>query len=462
VGVSGLTHNDDQGFHPARERAVSNVLIDLGELTPDGARRSRPVGSRRRPRPYRSVLAVLAAVLVASLSGAVRRGPPDPPRVVAARLGDTMYVGTDRFYVVSAGPEPAAPVIQKKIISAYGLPAGNLLSQTTVSVSGVIFDVTSVDHTILVSYQVDGGGAEATVALAAGTPSVLWRRPARLLGVSASDGLVLLRENSADVDDLHWYGIDLASGDTRWQLEQPVHGYITETGFVAGFPRSLVTVDSGGRLDVRATATGAITASTTIAVPADWAKLGIALWPDGDLVLVGDHISTTAYALPDLAERWHSAVDLYTSYVGPSCGDAVCFFSPRDDGMRVLDRVTGRDRWSSNRWSYADQVGPYLLAGADGTAGSNQALDVVDTDTGRVRGDFGAWQRIGEPLPDGTVVGLRQQLGDDVVAYARLDPANLSTRVIGVAEHVSGDCQTTTDVLICRRTDASVGIWRLQ
>jgi hypothetical protein len=440
---------------------VSDVLIDLGELPPDGARLAPPVTVRRPPRTYASLLAILAVLLAGTLGGSARRDQPEPPTVVPARLSDTMFVGSNRFYLVSAGPEQGASQVQNKIIREYALPAGNLISLTTVAVSGAIFDVTSAGSTILVSYQVDTVGAEATVALATGTDTALWRRPARLLGVSAADRLVLLRENSPQFGNLRWYGIDLVTGEVRWQLEQPVHGYITETGYVHGFPRSLITVDGNGRLDVRDTATGAITASTTIAVPAEWADRGIALWPDGDLILVGDHATTTAYGLPDLGERWHGPIDLYSAYVGPGCGDAVCFFSPRDHGMRVVDRATGAERWASDRWSYADQVGPYLLAGVGGPVGTDQTLAVLDIRTGRVLGDFGAWQRIGEPESDGTVVGLRERAGDDVVFYARLNPAKLSTRLLGVAKGVSGDCQTTPDVLICRRVDATVGIWRL-
>ena len=440
---------------------MSDVLIDLGVLPQDGARAARSAPPGRSPRTNRSVLTVLTVVLIATLTGAAHRGPPEPPKIVAARLGDTLFVGSDRFYLVSAGPAPVGSALPSKIVSTYGLPGGNLLARTPVALPGAIFDVTSVSRTILVSYQADPAGAEATVALAAGTRTALWRRPGRLLGRSASDGLVLLRESNPHLGNLRWRGIDLASGAVRWQVEQPVWGYIVETGYVGRFPGQLVTVDIAGRLDVRDSATGAITASATIPVPPDWARRGIALWPDGDLILVGDHASTTAYALPDLAERWRSPVDLYSSYIGPTCGDAVCFFSPRDDGMRVLDRATGRDRWASNRWSYADRVGPYLLAGMDGVAGTKQKLSVLDTRTGEVRGDFGRWQRIGEPQADGTVVGLREQPGTDVVRYARLNPADLSVRVLGVADHVSGDCQTTLDVLICRRTDASVGIWPL-
>lgn len=443
---------------------MSDVLIDLGEVPRDGVQPTRPVAGRRAPRPYRSVLAALSVLLIGTLAGAAYRRPPDPPTIVPARLGDTMFVGTDRFYLVSAGTEAPGSVVQHKIISAYGLPAGNLLSRTTVAVAGAIFEVTAIGQTILVSYRDDTAGVEATVALVAGTDTALWRRPARLLGVSGSGSLVLLRENSPQFDNVHWYGINLATGEVRWQLVQPVHGYITETGYLAGFPHNLVSVDLSGRLDLRDTDTGAITASTTIPVPSDWAKQGIALWPDGDLILVGDHTSITAYALPDLTARWRSSIDLYSFYVGPTCGDAVCFFSPRDNGIRVLDRATGRDRWASDRWAYGQRVGPNLLAGANGVAGFAgvaQRLDVVDIRTGRMRGNYGGWQSLGEPLADDTVIGLHDRHANDAVWYARLDPARLSIRVLGVAEQVSGDCQTTPDVLICRRTDASVGIWRL-
>ena len=140
-------------------------------------------------------------LLVATLTGSVHRPPPAPPKIVAARLGDSMFVGADRFYLVAAGAADAV-----KTISTYGLPAGDLLARTTVTVPGAIFDVTSVGDTVLVSYQVDTVGAEATVALRASTSTRLWQRPARLLGVSAPGSLVLLRENSPQFGSLRGCG----------------------------------------------------------------------------------------------------------------------------------------------------------------------------------------------------------------------------------------------------------------
>jgi hypothetical protein len=436
----------------------AGALIDLGELPRNGGRaRLRAAAVARPPLPYRTVLAVLAAVLLATLAGAAHRGPPDAPVIVPARPGDATFVAGDRLFVVSAGPEPAGGAVQNKIISTYALPAGTLLSYTTVAVTGAIFDVAAVGRTVLVSYQVDSVGAESTVALAAGTDHAIWRRPARMIGVSVADGLVLLRENSPQFGPLNWYGVDLATGAVRWRLEQPVRGYITEVGD-AGFPSALVTVNLDGVLTLRDPATAAITAETTITVPADWPRRGIALWPAGDLVLAGDQAGTTAYELPNLAERWHAPVDLRSAFVGPGCGDAVCLFSPRDGGVTVLDRATGRTRWASERWTYGDPVGGYLLAG--GSDGKH--LDVVNLATGRLRGDLGPWRTAGAPLADGSMMVLREPSVDNIVWYGLLDSANLGVQDVGAADGVSGDCEVTgTAVLVCRRVDGSAGVWRL-
>jgi hypothetical protein len=69
---------------------------------------------------------------------------------------------------------------------------------------------------------------------------------------------------------------------------------------------------------------------------------------------------------------------------------------------------------------------------------------------------------VGAARADGMVVGLHEQPLDDTVFYAELDPANRGVRVLGSAVDVSGDCQTTDEVLVCRRIDASVGIWALK
>jgi hypothetical protein len=197
-----------------------------------------------------------------------------------------------------------------------------------------------------------------------------------------------------------------------------------------------------------------------VPVPPDWRSRGISMWAADDMVLVGGQAGTTAYALADLSKLWDNTVDLSERYVLPHCDDAVCVVGTLD-GVQVLDPATGRERWASDQWGALEQVGPYLVA--DGPVGGPAAEPqaVVNPVNGQQHGDFGAWHAVGDARPDGTVIGVRQHPGEDVVWLASLNPATLAVRVLGSAERVSGDCQITPDVLVCRRLDASVGIWPL-
>ena len=436
---------------------MGDVLIDLGEQ--HGRLPSEPVALRDRPHRFRTGLAVLSAALVVALGGAAIRPVPVEPVLVPARLGDTMFVEETRLYLVGAGPEPQGAAAQHKIVSMYALPGGELLSRTTVAVTGAIFRVTSVGETVLVTYQVDTVGTEATVALRAGTDLALWRAPARLLSVSARDGVVLLRENTPQFGDLYWFGIDLDTGRTRWSFEQPPQGHTTPAGFIDGFPRRLITATTAGHIEVRDTTNGTMVSEGDVVARPGWSRRGITVWPTGDLVLVGGLGGLTAYTLAGLSPRWHSTLDLSGRWV-QDCLDAICVFGYRG-GVQVLDPATGRVRWTADRWTNAEVTGSYLLVSGNQGLEGRYPLAVVEPVTGVVRGDFGAWWSAGLTRADGTVVGLRQRIGDDVVYYALLDPATLTVRVLGTATAVSGDCQATTEVLVCRRIDAGVAIWPL-
>jgi hypothetical protein len=321
--------------------------------------------------------------------------------------------------------------------------------------------VAAAGSAILVSYQVDTVGAEATVALAAGTDRALWRRPFRLLAVSEADSLVLLRENSPQFGSLNWRGVDLVTGDLRWSLQQPVRGFTTEAGYADGFPRMLVSATDAGHIEVRDAVSGTVTATAKVPVRDQQANADVPIWPAGDLILVGAPDGTTAYTLPGLVQRWHSSADLAGRWVQPDCTTLICSLNWQG-GVLALDRVTGQRRWADPRWNYADQVGPYLLASANSADQRDPVVVVRDPADGRVLGDFGPWHTVGGARADGMVVGLHEQPLDDTVFYAELDPANRGVRVLGSAMDVSGDCQTTDEVLVCRRIDASVGIWALK
>ncbi|MEV6595414.1 hypothetical protein AB0M36_00965 [Actinoplanes sp. NPDC051346] len=437
------------------------VVIDLGELR----HIQQPLTPARRPPHPRVALAAVAGLLVALTAGSVPRTLPRSPIIVPARLGDTMVVERDRIHVVAAAPflppSTSTPALRDRVVSTYALPGGDLMFRTTATVSGAVLSVTSVGGTVLVSYQVDTVGAEATVAVAAGTGTALWRAPARLLRASATDGVALLRQYGPQFGKLDWYGVDLATGRHRWTLRQPALGASTDAGYTAdGFPHRLVTVTADGHLEARDTVSGRLVATADVPAPPSWSRRGVTAWPAGDLVLVGGLGGVTAYALSDLGRRWTGPLDLSGRWVQNGCAGGICLVGYRG-GVEVVDPVTGTPRWSSPRWSSAVEAGPCLLV--TGTEGleAQYPLAVVDARTGAVRGDFGRWRSVGPVRADGTIVGLRQRIGDDVVWYASLDPGTRSVRVLGAATRVSGDCQAAGDVLVCRGIDASVAIWPL-
>jgi hypothetical protein len=281
-----------------------------------------------------------------------------------------------------------------------------------------------------------------------------------VLAVSPPDGLVVLRENSPQAGSLDWYGVDLVTGAVRWSLRQPARGFTTPADVVDGFPRRLVSATDTGDLEIRDTVTGAVTATATVPVRSQQPGADVPVWPTGDLVLVGAPGGTTAYALPDLTERWRSPADLAGRWVQDGCA-AICSLNWQG-GLRMLDRATGRELWTDERWNYVEQIGRYLVASENTGPQRSPGVAVLDPGSGRVLGDFGTWRPIGDRRPDGTVYGLREDGADDTVWYARLDPESLAVRVLGRADRISGDCRATADVLVCRRIDASVGIWQLK
>ena len=125
------------------------MLIDLGEVQPherDGGDTPAPRGRQS----HRAGLGALAVILVFLLTGAVHHPPPPRPVFIDAQLGDRMYVTDDRLFVATGATALLGSAVQNKIISEYALPHGDLVSRTTVAVSGPIFDVRSAGNVILV------------------------------------------------------------------------------------------------------------------------------------------------------------------------------------------------------------------------------------------------------------------------------------------------------------------------
>ena len=417
---------------------VTQHLIDLGEVSQEPPA-IEPAA--RRPVPYRSLLAALSVVLLALLTGAVPVSRRPDPTVVPARLGDTLFFGADRMFVVSG--TTAVAELRQRVVTTYALPAVRLIDRTTVAVSGSIDFVTLAGDTMLISYQVSSGGTSAVAAVATGTDRTLWRHTARLAGIAEADGLVLLETDRADVV------ADLRTGDTRRSVPRPRVGDIAEAGWEGTYPRWLVLLTESGALQVRDARTGDLVTTRDGVLPPD-RRPGVLRQVD-DLVLVDD----AAYRLPALTPLWRTDVDLAPTWLQSGCGALICAFR-HQEGMVAIDAATGREQWRSDFWVLGKPVGGHLL----GTRPGEPGLWVLDPATGRPAGDFGRWEYLGE-AGAGRFYGKIEVPGENLLHYGLLDPATRTVRVLGTVEDVSGDCQTVAAVLVCRLVDASVALWPL-
>jgi hypothetical protein len=433
---------------------VSHIVIDLGEV-PEHRAAPDEIPATRPPVPYRALLGALSIVLVALLAGATARRAPEAPTIIPARLGDTTYLSGDLLFVVGTGGVDTGSAVQERVISTYRLPETRLLTRTTVAIAGSVVGVEQAAGMLVVGYQLDASGAQEVVAQAVGTGAdgPRWRRSARLVGASAGDGVALLSAENGDE------AVDLRTGALRWQVARPVDGFVAETGVGAGYPNWLVVLTGSGRLETWDAHTGRRLAAVTMAGRAD--PITGMIWPVSDLLLVATGNSGyDGFRLPGMRKLWHTPVDLSQSWTQSDCGQVICTFR-QQRGMTVLDPATGRLLWDSDRWAYAEPLGPYLLATSGDQDSAGPALWVLDPHTGRVLGDFGAWQGLGV-APDGKIYGKRDVTGAYQVYYGLLDPASHSVEPLGLAERVSGGCETGAGVMTCRLIDASVAVWRLR
>jgi hypothetical protein len=412
------------------ECTVTHAVIDLGEAPAELPVPSRPV-------PYRALLGVLSAVLLALAGGATQQRAPVAPTVIPARLADTFTLDGDRMYL-----------IEGQRITTYELPSMRVLARTAAPASGTVNTVQQVGGAMVVGYQFEADGTQDTAAYQVGGDRLLWRRPERFVATSAADGLALLSTARADVV------VDLATGRERWRVTQPANGYIAEAGSGTGYPDWLVVLSGAGRLETYDAHTG-----RQVAAVSRSERTGV-IWPVGSFLLVSADGGYDAYRLPGLRRLWHTGADLSQSWMQTDCAGVICTFR-QQSGMTVLDPADGHVLWNSDRWEYAEPVGRYLLAASSALEGDVPSLWVLDPRTGKELGNFGAWRGLGR-APGGLFYG-RREFGDRYqFLYGLLDPADRSVDVLGSADRVSNGCETGGGVLACRLVDASVAVWPLR
>ncbi|MDG4829798.1 PQQ-binding-like beta-propeller repeat protein [Solwaraspora sp. WMMD1047] len=459
------------------------AAIELGEMSAAStahrppAGRPRPVATRavrRMPRWPR--LGGTLAVLLAGVAAAAPVARPPAEATVPARQGALTISAPDRIFVADPPGEAAAG---DRWLAAYRLPDGAPLWRVPMPLSGPLGNSLVLGGTLVLTVDWSSVARRETVGLDAATGLVRWRRTATLEGVTAAGDVLLWAApgQTTVTDNPPGTLLAVAAADAaqRWSLPLPagtLRSYRYERGptgdpgeVAAAADRSgpvrataLVVSRPGGRVEIRDLAAAAVLRAADLpgrgpvgaSLPARVA---------GDLLLVDDGSRTvTAYGLDRLDHRWQLTRDPGREYGPIPCGAGLCLYR-RHGGVRAADPATGRTVWTDGRWENLTRVGDRLLASRSGAVGA-APLTVLDPATGEVRGELGAWQVVRVVAGAGRLTGVR--VAPDGTAWvAELDPAAARVRVLQPLRDVVGDCAAEPGVLICRRLDGSVGVWRI-
>ncbi len=422
------------------------TLIDLGELN-DDHRPEQPV-RRRRPGSGAWGLAVVLVLALLVLAASV----PAPGRetvVVPAGLGADRVVVGDVLLVV--GPRRAQG--SQRAMTAYRLPTGARLWQASLPVGGEFWGGTTRGDLVLVTGHSPQEQRSTTVALDVRTGEHRWQRPGG--AVDLADGDVLLAESSVEGGHL-LRAVDACCGTPRWEVRLPLGEVRYRFAGQQGMDR-LVTRDPEGRVEVRDT-TGAVLATADLSAGGDdhW-SIDIV----GDLLFVSasNAPEVTAYGLDRLDRRWQATVP--ASVFATDCGAAICFLS-RSGAVRAVDAATGRPVWSLEGMSDVSVLSGQMLAARFEISGSNRPdLAVLDPATGAVRAELGRWELVRSSRTEEPLVGVRPH-PDGGLFVAELDAVAGAARPLDVLPGAAGDCEVAGEYLLCRRPDASLGLWPLR
>ncbi|MEU4621452.1 PQQ-binding-like beta-propeller repeat protein [Actinoplanes sp. NPDC023801] len=440
---------------------MRDVLIDLGEV-PSG---EPEPASPRAPFPYRWILGPLTLVLAVLLGGGGPwPQPPPEPVVLPLTLNDGIRIDNDRLYVI--GPaDPLGRVVRDHLVRVYELPGLILLNTYRVTVPGDIHLLSDLgDGLLLISYSDVQTGAPGTAVMRPGDAPV-WDRPVSLYGVAPDRGVLLVHEGHEDAVEGRpgrsvWHGLDPRTGAVRWSVEQPERGQVAmpvET-FWSGFPERIYTMRGDGLIEARSTSTGAVITSARLTGPP---RDDTELWAIGGLLMVGQGTTeTVAYDQVTLAERWRRPGPVVPEEGYPhDCRPTICIASYGGGGFSAVDPADGRRLWHVDGYDSSEVIDGHVLVASASQA--EPVLALLDPVTGRVVTRITGWVSGGSgPAPGTAWVHHVAQPGYHL-RYGVLDLTDGRVRLLGRAERIAGGCQFGTTVLVCRRLDSSVAVWRL-
>jgi hypothetical protein len=438
--------------------ATFTGVIELGEVR-HGAEVAVPEPVRA-PIRWRFTWALAGlAVLAATLGPALPEPSPLAESTIPARLGDTAFAVGEQFYVVTSD---RTTLYGPRSITAYTLPGATRLWQAPLQLSGALRGVGAVGGQMLISTRPELLEQVESVSIREDTGQVVWRRRALFEGVTAR-GQVLLWTSpdgtpSATTGSERLEAVDPVTGAVRWTYQVPAGGWLSYR-YSGQTPTHVVTLLPSGRVEVRDVTDARVLAAADLlpprpaATPASYVQFAL------DMMLVREGpTAAVAYGLDDLERRWSASIDLATEYVAPNCGDQLCVIAHLG-GVRVIDPANGRMLWADPTRSYISRAGDYLVSEIHGRDGLTE-LTALDPATGRERALLGAWTLIAPPAESGELIAMRTDLATSRAWLAHVDPATGGARFFGVVRGVTGDCEVRAGAVICRRLNATVGIWR--
>lgn len=406
---------------------------------------------------------VAAATLGVTLCAAAPLPHPLTEATIPAALGDVAFGEGDRYYVIDGSHGRPAGT---RTIAAYGLPDARLRWRAPLPITGAVRGVGTAGGQMLVSTHPNLLESVETIAVAENTGRVMWRRRAQFEGVTPGRGNAILWTSpdgvpAADTGREALEAVDPATAAVRWSYRVPLGGWLAYR-YDDQRPVQVATLLPSGRVEVRELEHGhLVAAADNLLPPRRPAEPTRFVQMAGDLLLVRqDRKVVTAYGLARLERRWSAPVDPTNEFVSTDCGATLCVLS-RLGGVRVLDPATGVTRWANPAWSSPRRAGDRLVVNKTERRPGRGPLVVADPGTGRQLGTLGDWTPLGPAAPDGRLLGVRTDLNTLRAWFAWLDPATLSVRVIQTAADITGDCEARADAILCRRLDATVGVWRL-
>jgi outer membrane protein assembly factor BamB len=438
------------------ERGSLTGVIDLGDMrqhqelvVPE------PV---RMPRRWRFTWALAGlAVLVTTLGPALPQPAPLAEATIPARLGDAAFAVGGRYYVVTSDRTALGP----RTITAYTLPDAARLWQAPLPLSGALRGVGAAAGQMFISTQPEPREEVESVAIREATGQIMWRRQALFEGVTPG-GEVLLWTSPKGTpagftgrETLE--AVDPVTGAVQWSYRVPVGAWLSYR-YAGRLVTHVVTLLTSGTVEVRGVEHGRVLAAADLLptrspdLPANHVQFA------GDMMLVRQGPMAVAYGLERLDRRWSAPVELAREYVTPGCRDKLCLVAHLG-GVRLIDPATGRMLWSDPTRAFISPAGDFLIGEQRGRDGRTE-LTVLDPATGREVARLGEWTVIAPPGDGGELTAMRTDLTTARAWLARVDPATGGARFFGVVRGITGDCEVHAGAVICRRLNASVGVWR--